>query len=309
MKKQLCFYFLSMFITITWSQQDVQFTEYMYNMSVVNPAYTTDNPGEINTGLLYRMQWVGVEGSPTSASLFAHAPLGDKVEVGFSLLADDIGDIVKEYNLSLDFAYKLTLDYKSKLSFGMKAGANIFNTQFTGLNLESGQYFTDPNFNENINNTFLNIGIGAFYYTDEFYFGVSVPNLLNTQYLSKTKGLYEIAEERHMYVTSGYVFQVNNQFKLKPSVLVKAVAGSPIIVDANMNVLYNDKVEFGLGYRLKDAVSAMINFRVTPEFRIGYAYDYTTTNLNNFSSGSHEIMFLYDINIFFNGFNKSPRFF
>ena len=309
MKNQFFFYFLCMLATITWSQQDVQYTQYMYNMNVINPAYTTDNLGVINTGLLYRKQWVNVDGAPSSASLFAHMPIGDKLEVGFTLLSDDIGDIVKEHNFSVDLAYKLQVGHFSKLSFGMKAGVNILDVNFDNLNFESGAASSDPNFNKNINNTFINIGVGAFYYTDDFYLGLSIPHLINTEYLNKKESLTKIAEESHLFITSGYIYRLNETFRLKPNVMLKAVKGAPLIVDVNLNALYNEKFEFGLGYRLNDAITAMVNLKVTPNLRIGYSYDYTTTKLDTFSTGSHELLLLYDINIFSNGFNKSPRFF
>ena len=278
-------------------------------MSVINPAYTTDNQGVANLGLLYRRQWVGVDGSPSTASLFAHIPLGNNVEVGFTLQTDDIGNVIKEHNLSLDFAYKLRLNKESKISFGMKAGFNMFNTDFSQFNLESGSFSSDPNFSENINKTFVNIGVGAFYYSRNFYVGVSTPNLINSKYLSKNEGLYEMAEERHYFFASGYVYKLNESIKLKPNVMVKAVAGAPLIVDVNLNAIYNEKVEFGLGYRLNDALMAMISFRVNKAIRIGYSYDYTATKLNTFSNGSHELLLIYDLNTFYDGFNKSPRFF
>lgn len=278
-------------------------------MSVINPAYTTDNQGVANLGLLYRRQWVGVDGSPSTASLFAHTPLGNNVEVGFTLQTDDIGNVIKEHNLSLDFAYKLRLNKESKISFGMKAGFNMFNTDFSQFNLESGSFSSDPNFSENINKTFVNIGVGAFYYSRNFYVGVSTPNLINSKYLSKNEGLYEMAEERHYFFASGYVYKLNESIKLKPNVMVKAVAGAPLIVDVNLNAIYNEKVEFGLGYRLNDALMAMISFRVNKAIRIGYSYDYTATKLNTFSNGSHELLLIYDLNTFYDGFNKSPRFF
>lgn len=309
MKNQLFFYFLLITASLSWSQQDVQYTHYMYNMSVVNPAYSTDNQGVIDMGILYRKQWVDVVGAPTSASLFVHSPLGENREIGITVQTDDIGDVIKEHNIGLDFAYKLTLTEKSKLSFGVKAGFNMYNANFDGFVLESGFANTDPNFSENISNTFVNIGVGAFYYTKNFYLGASTPNLANTEYLKNEDGLYKISEERHYYLASGYVYNLSKTFKLKPSVLAKVVTGAPTIVDVNLNALYNQKVEFGLGYRLDDAFVAMINFRINNSLRIGYSYDYTSTPLNTYSKGSHELILLYDLNIFGNGFNKSPRFF
>lgn len=309
MKNQLFFYFLCMFASLTWSQQDVQYTQYMYNMSVVNPAYVTDNPGVVNLGVLYRKQWVGVDGAPTSGSFFAHTPIGNNIEVGVTLQTDEIGNVIQEHNFNVDFAYKIDLSYESKLSFGIKAGVNLFNTDFSGFSLGSGSSTSDPSFSENIDNTYINIGAGAFYFTKEFYLGLSVPNVVNTKYLSETNGLYEIEEERHYFLTSGYVFELNDMFKLKPSVLAKAVVGAPLIVDVNLNALYNEKVEFGLGYRLNDAFVAMFNLKVNNNLRVGYAYDYTSTKLNTFSNGSHEILLIYDLNVLSTGFNKSPRFF
>ncbi|WP_299058543.1 type IX secretion system membrane protein PorP/SprF [uncultured Polaribacter sp.] len=309
MKNQLFFYFLCMLASLSWSQQEVQYTQYMYNMSVVNPAYVTDNPGVLNLGLIYRQQWVGIDGAPASGSFFAHTPLGNNIEVGLTLQTDQIGNVIKEHNFNVDFAYKIDLSYTSKLSFGLKAGVNLFNTDFSGFNLQSGQFSSDPSFSENINNNFINIGAGAFYFSDNFYVGLSVPNLINTKYLSKTNGLYEIEEERHYFFTTGYVFEVNEMLRLKPSILTKAVVGAPLIVDMNVNALYNDRVEFGLGYRLNDAFIAMFNIKVNDKLRIGYSYDYTSTNLNTFSNGSHELFLIYDLNVFSKGFNKSPRFF
>lgn len=108
---------------MSWGQQDPQLTQYMYNMSLVNPAYSTANDGVMNLGALYRAQWVGINGAPTTATLFAHAPVSDRIELGVNLIHDEIGDVVKETNLNADFAYKLQLSTGSNLAFGLKAGA------------------------------------------------------------------------------------------------------------------------------------------------------------------------------------------
>lgn len=302
--------FILFFLSITLSmnaQQDPQFTQYMYNMSVINPAYTTGDVGTLNMGLIHRNQWVGVTGAPNTTSLFFHTPIDNKIEVGFSITNDNIGDVIKENNIYGDFAYKLDLEEHGNLSFGLKAGVTFFDVDFNGFNLEDPSDFGFAF--QNNHQTFFNIGAGVYYNTDNYYVGLSVPNLLKSKHLDESNGSYQGVEEIHLFLTGGYVFDINEQFRLKPAFMAKAVKGAPISLDVTANVLYNDRIEFGIGYRFGDAISGLVNFRVTPELRVGYAYDYTTSNLSTYSSGSHEILILYDLDIFKRGYDKSPRFF
>lgn len=294
-----------------WSQQDAQYTQYMYNMSVINPAYTTDNFGVVNLGLLHRTQWVGVIGAPKSSNLFAHTPINEKIEVGFSLVNDNIGGVVKENNLFADFAYKLDMEEHGNLSFGLKAGVTFFDVNFNDFVLESGDVFSDPDFADNINQSFFNIGAGVYYHTENYYVGLSVPTILNAKHLDRNNGKYQGTEQAHFFLTGGYVFNINEEFKFKPAFMAKTVKGSPVAFDITANILYQNRIEFGMGYRIDDAFSGMVNFSVTPELRIGYAYDHTISNLGPFSSGSHELFVLYNLDIFNlnKGFDKSPRFF
>jgi type IX secretion system PorP/SprF family membrane protein len=311
MRKKLITFIAFIVTTLLWSQQDAQYTQYMYNMSVINPAYTTDNLGIVNLGALHRTQWVGVDGAPKSSNLFLHTPLNDKIEVGFSMINDNIGDVVKENNLYADIAYKLNLEENGNLSFGIKTGVTFFDVNFNDFVLESGDVFTDPDFAENINKSYFNFGVGAYYNKDNYYVGLSVPNLLKAKHLDRDNGKYQGSEQMHVFLTSGYVFEISELVKFKPAFMSKIVKGAPIAFDITANVLYDNRFEFGLGYRIEDAFSAMFNVKATPELRIGYAYDHTVSNLGPFSSGSHEIFILYDLDLFNSnpGYNKSPRFF
>lgn len=294
------------------AQQDVQFTQYMYNMSVVNPGYATANEDILNVGGIYRSQWVGIEGSPKTGSFFAHVPLSEKVEVGLSFTNDNIGDVVNENNIYADFAYVLPVGVSSKLSLGLKAGVTLFDANFDGFSLQSGNQSTDVAFNENINKTFPNAGLGAFFFTDNYYLGLSAPNLFATKHIESENGVKSTGVQSiHYFFTGGYVFDINNNVKIKPSFLAKAVNGAPLALDLNANVLINEKIEAGIGYRLDDAISGMVNFKIAPQLRVGYAYDYTTTNLGDYSSGSHEIIVLFDVDLFGlkGGYDRSPRFF
>lgn len=292
----------------TFAQQDPQYTQYMYNMSVLNPGYATDDSETINLGLLYRAQWVGSVGGPTTASFFAHSSITNRVEGGISIVHDEIGGVVKETKAFADIAYVLPVGETHRLSLGIKAGATFFSTNFNGFVYSDP--LPDPAFASNISKTFPNIGAGAFYFGNQFYLGFSAPNLLRTKHLEKDSGVVmNGVEEIHMFMTGGYVFQMNDNLKLKPAFMSKMVSGAPLSLDLTLNALLNDNFEMGIGYRFDDSVSALVNMRVAPPIRIGYSYDYTLSNLGKFNSGSHEIMILFDISAAEKGYDKSPRFF
>lgn len=309
MKKIPLFILFLFYITSASAQQDPEYTHYMYNMSVVNPAYATGVPAMLNLGGLYRTQWVGAVGAPKTFTFFGHTAITDKVEVGISLVSDDIGDgAKKENNFYADFAYVLNLGGKNKLSLGLKAGFTSLQTNFNGFKFSDTQ--TDLAFAENINVTRPNIGVGAYYFRDNFYVGLSAPNLLNSKHIEEKSGINAYGSENiHTFLTAGYVFQINDMVKLKPAFMSKFVPGTPISVDLTANVLYNNKFELGAAYRVNDAVSALMNINVTPSLRVGYAYDHTLSNMGQFNSGTHEIMLLFNLDLLGKGYDKSPRFF
>jgi type IX secretion system PorP/SprF family membrane protein len=280
-------------------------------MSVVNPAYATGTPSMLNLGGLYRTQWVGAVGAPKTFTFFGHSALSEKVEVGLSLVSDDIGDgAKKENNVFADFAYVLDLGGKNNLSLGLKAGFSSMQTNFNGFVLQSGNAATDMAFAEDINVTKPNIGVGAYYFRDNLYVGLSVPNLLKSKHIEEKSGVNAFGSENiHTFLTAGYVFEINDRLKLKPAFMSKFVKGAPVSVDLTANVLYNEKFELGAAYRIDDSVSALVNINITPSLRVGYSYDYTLTNLGQFNSGTHEIMLLFDLDLLGKGYDKSPRFF
>lgn len=286
-------------ISAAFGQQDPQYTQYMYNMNVLNPAYAGSR-GVTSIGLLGRTQWVGLDGAPQTLTLSVHAPIGNAVGLGFSVIHDEIGP-VQEDNVYADFSYTIFTSVEGRLAFGLKVGATFLNVR--DLLMVDG---ADP-LNEPVNETSPNFGAGLFYYTNKFYVGFSAPNFLETKHLESSGGIVSTASERmHYFLTSGYVFDIADNLKLKPSAMFKATAGAPLSVDISANLLVDEKIEFGLSHRLDDSISGLIGFQVNDDFRIGYAYDHTTTKFGNYNSGSHEIMLLFDIN---KKKVKSPRFF
>lgn len=291
-------------INLIYSQQDPQYTQYMYNMHIVNPAYA-GSEGTLNIGLLHRTQWVGLDGAPKTTVATINAPIKKNIGMGLSVFADKIGP-VKEQNAFVDVSYTIQTSDYGNLAFGLKGGFTFLDAQLSTLDL--GDDIPDDVFNNDINDSYANFGAGAFYYTDHFYAGLSMPNMLNQFHLNRKGGVISSASEKmHYYLTSGYIFEMNDNLKLKPSVLLKGVEGAPLSIDLAGNVLINNKFELGVSWRIDDSLNALMNVEVANGFRIGYAYDYTLSNLGDFNSGSHEIILLINISNSRNGL--SPRFF
>ncbi|MFT4804092.1 MAG: type IX secretion system PorP/SprF family membrane protein [Psychroserpens sp.] len=287
--------------TQVYGQQDPQYTQYMYNMNVINPAYAGSKEN-LSFGLLYRTQWAGIDGAPKTATFFAHSPIGEKVGLGLSVISDEVGP-VKETNAYVDFSYTLKLGGEHNLAFGLKAGATFHDIGLAGIDL------IDPNdpFFENISTTTPNIGAGFFYYTDSYYFAGSIPNILNSVHLD-ANGNKIGSEVAHYFFTGGYVFDLSANTKLKPSFLVKSAFDAPTSFDVNLNVLFWNKFEVGGSYRLDDSFSGLVNFAITPSLRVGYAYDSVTSDISRYAPASHEFMLLFDLN-FPKKVSRSPRFF
>jgi len=286
----------------SFAQQDPQYTQYMYNMNVVNPAYagTKDN---LSFGFLYRQQWSGFSGAPETFTAFGHAPVGERVGLGLSVIADKLGP-VNEKNVYGDFAYKLPLGGKHTLSLGLKAGATFHDIGLANLQVIDPN---DPFFSQNINSVTPNVGAGVFYYTDKYYVALSVPNILNSTHIDRNG--YKIGSETsHYFATVGYVFTLSDNVKLKPSFMVKSAFGAPVSFDINTNVLLYQRLELGVSYRYNDSFSGLVNFAITPSLRVGYAYDAVNSDINVVSNSSHEIIVLFDLNLP-QKVSKSPRFF
>ncbi|MFM2212894.1 MAG: hypothetical protein RL427_157 [Bacteroidota bacterium] len=288
------------------AQQDPNYTQYMYNMSVINPAYAGSKEN-LSGGLLYRSQWVGIEGAPNTGTFFLHSPVGKNVGLGLSVVSDKIGP-VQENNVYADFSYTLNMGGEHRLAFGLKAGATMhkvdFNTIYPTLPQQSPN---DPFSAGNPNATFLNVGTGVFYYTQKYYVALSVPNMLKAKYLDFDGSKYG-SEEMHYFLTGGYVFDINPNLKFKPFAMVKSSLNAPTSFDVSTNFLLYDKLELGATYRLEDSFGAMVNFAITPSLKIGYAYDHVISDIKTVAPASHEFILLFDLN-FPKKVSRSPRYF
>lgn len=305
--------FLGLILILTsgfcYAQQDSQYTQYMYNTIVVNPAYAGSREA-MSIFALHRTQWVGLDGAPVTNNFSIHTPInGSNVGLGLSVVNDKIGPS-DENNIAVDFSYSIRTSERYQLSFGLKASANLLNVDFTKLQIYNPG---DPRFQDNIDNKFSpNIGVGLYLHSDNTYFGLSAPNLLETNHFDKsadnTSSSFVAREKVHYYFIAGHVFDLSATVQFKPSILTKMVQGAPLQVDISGNFLINEKFTAGLAYRWDAAFSALVGFQVSDSWFIGYAYDMETTKLANYNSGSHELFLRFEL---FNRNDRiiSPRFF
>ena len=287
------------------AQQDPHYTQYMYNMNVINPAYAGSKEN-LSFGLLYRKQWIEIEDAPTTFSLSGSAPIGKNVGLGLSIISDKIGP-VQENNVYGDFSYTLNLGGERRLALGLKAGVTF---QKIGLRSIIQPTLPNPNdgaFAEDTDNSKLNIGTGLFYYTNKYYVSFSIPNMLKSAHLDYD-GVKYGTEIQHYFLTGGYVFDLNPNLKFKPFAMVKSALNAPTSLDVSANFLYVEKFEMGATYRLQDSFGVMVNYAVSPSLRIGYAYDHIVSDLKVTTPSSHEIILLFDLN-FPKKVSQSPRFF
>jgi type IX secretion system PorP/SprF family membrane protein len=304
----LAFIMLLTFIDAN-AQQDPHYTQYMYNMNIINPAYAGSKEN-LSFGLLYRKQWVEIQDAPTTLTFSGSSPVGKNVGIGLSVISDKIGP-VEENNVYADFSYTLNLGGEHKLALGLKAGATFLNVGLFDEIYNNVPDANDPAFSENINRTNFNLGTGIFYYTNKYYIAFSIPNMLTSPHLDISRGGDDMefgSESVHYFLTGGYVFDLSQNVKFKPFVMAKSAFNTPVSIDVSTNFLFNERFEIGATYRLEDSFGAMANFAITPNLRIGYAYDHIVSDLKVTTPSSHEIILLFDLN-FPKKVSQSPRFF
>lgn len=287
---------------VSFAQQDAQFTQYMYNTININPAYAGSR-GALSMFALHRTQWVGLEGAPVTNTVSMNTPLNSSnLGLGISLINDKIGP-THENTISADISYTVPTSETYKLSFGVKATANLFDLDESRLTpAQAG----DPSL-QNYNTFSPNIGAGVYLHSDKAYVGLSIPNFIETnRYDDNEVAIFK--EKINYYLIAGYVFDFTDSIKFKPAFLSKMTEGAPLQIDVSGNFMINEKFVIGIAYRWSAAMSAMVGFQVSDGMYIGYGYDQETTNLENYNSGSHEIFLRYEI-FKNNGKITTPRFF
>jgi len=297
---------LALIISVkSFGQQDAMYSQYMFNQLLINPAYA-GNHEVLSANALFRDQWVGIDGAPVTETFSLDAPLfKNKVGLGVTVYNDKIG-ISKNTGGYLAYAYRIKFR-KSTLAFGLQAGLSNLRASYDQVEYSQNNSMYDYAFSKNINELFPNFGAGLFYNSEKFYFGLSVPYLLKKS-LFQHSNIEGYIQARHFFLSTGYVIKFNKDYVLKPSILVKYVNGAPLEVDFNANLWFYEMLGVGASYRTGDAMIAMLELRLNNQLSVGYAFDYSLTELNKFNYGSHELMLKYDFN-----FSKTrivtPRYF
>jgi len=288
------------------AQQDVMFSQYMFNGLFLNPAYAGSHK-YFSSSLLHRSQWLGFDGAPQTTILAIDGPLLDqKMGVGLLLAHDKIG-VTNQTDVYANYSYMVQIG-EGKLSFGIKGGVSNYEAKVSDLTVWDDN---DNSFSGVTKSLWLpKFGLGTFYFTHNWYAGFSIPTLIaydpNHNFDLSLESSSFI--RKHYFFNSGYVFTINEKLKLKPSLLLKFQPAAPLQADFNLNAMYIDIIALGISYRTNDAVSLMVEYQANQRFRVGYAYDLTTSKISSYTSGTHEIMIGFDfgkdiIKI------KTPRFF
>lgn len=279
-----------------FAQQEPQYTQYMYNTQIINPAYS-GNREMLSFGLLYRTQWVGIEGAPKTATFTINSPVGKRrnMGLGLSVIHDEIGPSTQT-DFAIDYAYAIPVNDDTRLSFGIKAGFDVLEVDFTKLDIYNPH---DPLYQENIDNRWQpKIGAGIYLNTNHWYIGASVPNFLETEHYNRSNNsnMRSIASDRmHFYLIGGYVFDLSFNLQFKPTTMIKVVSGAPLQWDVSANFIFDQTLTLGASWRWDAALAAMAGFQVSPSVFVGVGYDYQLTDLQKYSDGSYEVILRFDV--------------
>jgi type IX secretion system PorP/SprF family membrane protein len=275
----------------------------MFNTLAVNPAYA--GSADVFTVMaLSRHQWVGFAGAPSTQTVLGHTPLPNRnMALGLSLLNDRIGP-THQTGAYLDYAYRIRTGADTRLAFGLKGGMNIYQADLATLAT------VDPDAaNASVRGKALpNFGFGLFWHSSRYYAGLSIPKLLQNEVAALAPGLATAVETRHFFLMGGYVFDIDRGLKFKPSFMLRMVKGAPVSIDLNANFLLRERIWLGAMYRLGNSFGVLGQYQVNDQFRVGYAFDLTTTRIRAYNAGTHELMLNYDLR-FFTGRTVSPRYF
>ncbi|MFH1321866.1 MAG: type IX secretion system membrane protein PorP/SprF [Bacteroidota bacterium] len=293
MKKKTLILLAFIVPTCLLAQQDPMVSQYMFNINLMNPAYAGCHPYP-NATVIYRKQWLGFSGAPTSQFASFDAPIGGKnIGLGLQFTRDVVG-ITERTDINGDYSYHLKLD-NAKLAMGLRTGLSYYRAELSELKVwDEGD---DVYRQSTVTAIVPNFGTGLYYYTDKYFAGLAIPHIINyepgtTLNIKTAKAPHQV---RHYYITGGYVYSVNENVILKPSFLLKYVPNTPAEVDINLNVLLKQVIWLGVSYRSGDSFVGLVEFQINKQLRLGYAHDFTISCLRHYNSGSHEIIVSYDL--------------
>ncbi len=292
---------------IAMGQQDPMYSQYIFNLQTVNPAYAGTWKTIGFMGII-RQQWVGIAGHPSTQTFSVQAPLrSQNVGIGLNIIHDKVG-LTSTISVNFDYAYQVSLSDQTSLRFGIKGGFTNFSNNLPDYT----QYpdgISDPIFQTSIDNKFMpNIGVGLYLNSPRYFLSLSLPKIIENNFQSNVNNFYTKSELRHFFFAGGLIFNLSESVKFKPTFMTQTVTGAPFLYDLSANFLFFDRLWLGGMYRSGDAISAMAQWIINRNLRIGYAHDFTTTDLKNYHQGVHEIMLSYEF-VTIKRLFISPRYF
>jgi len=279
---------------ISKGQQDPMYTQYIFNLQTINPAYA-GSWQDIGVTALSRDQWVGIQGHPTTQTFSFQTPLSsENVGAGLNIVNDNVG-LERMLSVNFDYSYQVLLSELTSLRFGVKGGFMNYSNNLTGYTQYSDNQ-SDPLYQVNIKNKFMpNFGFGLYLSSEKYYLSLSLPEIVQGSYQQgQASSSSTSSQVRHLFFAGGLIFELSDKIKFKPTFMTQAVAGTPFLYDLSANFLIDEKFWIGGMYRSGDAVSVIAQWIINRKLRFGYAYDFTTTNLQKFSNGVHEVMISYE---------------
>ncbi len=271
------------------AQQRVQFTQYMFNGLVINPAYAGADEA-LSLTFIQRNQWAGVENAPETQTLSAHTLFGKRhIGLGLTLINDKIG-VHKSLNALTTYAYHLQVAEKSFLSMGLQVGINRRQSDYASL---VGGSTYDPRLNDvAVAKTFLDFGMGIYFRSPKFHAGLSIPELIPGRFDVNDSVTIQLSKSPYFFFTK-YRLKASDFVEFEPSVFLKYQAGLPFSYDVNANMIYRKVLTLGLSYRKDESVDFLLKAQITRQLQIGYSYDHPIGNVTLLSNGSHELMVQY----------------
>ncbi|OAD45795.1 PorP/SprF family type IX secretion system membrane protein [Polaribacter atrinae] len=286
----ICVLIILFISTLNYAQQTPHYTQYMYNMQIINPAFVGSR-ADLSISLLARQQWAGIEGAPETKTFSINGRTAAGLGFGVTVVNDKLG-LANSNNINLDASYTLPLSRYERLSFGLKGGITFFNNNYSGGVTPDNEIYASTD------GSYPNIGFGGLYYTEEFFIGLSIPNILKSSQFKTLENLDENfgISNHNFFLASGYIYEMSEELKFKPSTIIKYTPSLPISVDLNANFIYKEKVEAGLSYRYKESFSALFALVINKKYRIGYSYDNRLANYGN-NLSSHEVIISFDLDL------------
>lgn len=296
-------------VGLVQAQQAATYAQYMFNTLAINPAYAGSQDA-LSLSVLGRFQNVGLTGAPNTQTFSAHTPLlNERIGLGVLFIRDNVS-VINQSGVHFSYAYRLPLNNrKATLSFGVQAGASIYDAQYTQLDLFNNPFTdgVDPAFAENIRASKPNFGAGVYYANQKTYVGLSMPSLASNVF-DRGKNLTTVYQSVPMILTAGHVFTLSRVLKWKPNVLFKTVDWRPVEFDINNTLLFDEVLWLGLSVKSSGELVGLTQFKINDQLQAGYTYSLNGGRARTLALGSHEFMISYRFL-----FNKkgviSPRYF